>query len=180
MIDKPVATHRIKAEELRLLERIAIFRDLTEDQLHKMLGVMSRRHSPPGEIIVQEGDLGETMFVLVNGTVEVSKSLTLRLSDGDFGSGEKTLLRLSANDGAFFGEMAMLESSERSATVSALTECEMLELSKDDFAALCSNEPELGFRVLSNIVRVLSARLRKANSDVLKLTTALSIALSNR
>lgn len=121
------------------------------------------------------------MYILVSGRVEVSRTLTLRLSEGGFGEGEKTFTQLDGKDHPLFGEMALLsEGSQRGATVTALTLCEMLEIQHGDFDRLCQKDPDLAYKVFRNMARSLSARLRSTNQDVLKLTTALSLALSGR
>jgi CRP-like cAMP-binding protein len=60
----------------------------------------------------------------------------------------------------------------------ALTDCRMLEISKSDFLRLAEENPRIGYRITRNIVQMLCSRLRKTDEDTIKLTTALSIALS--
>ncbi len=69
------------------------------------------------------------------------------------------------------------ESAERSASVIAKTKCSVAVLTHDTFFQLTESDHEIGYRVLMNIVRIVSGRLEKTTKDVLKLTTALSLAL---
>jgi len=110
--------------------------------------------------------------------VEVTKSLTLFTSRDGLDTRDKSLMRISSRDHAIFGEMSLLNpDTERSATVKALTPCRLGIIRQQDFIQLCESDPELGYRVMKNMAEILSDRLRKANQDILKLTTAFSLAL---
>jgi CRP/FNR family transcriptional regulator, cyclic AMP receptor protein len=117
------------------------------------------------------------MYIIQDGTVEVVKNLILENMDEDDADRGKVFTHLSAADHAVFGEIALLEESKRTATIRALTDCVFYEIGKDDFLLLAEKDFELGYRVLLNLSRIVSARLRKADEDTIKLTTALSIIL---
>lgn len=159
------------------LGEVPLFRGLTREQLERALDAMEKQDMAPGEVIIREGEPGDVLYVLLEGTVEVSKTLLLRVARYDYNEREKTLSRMEGEDRAFFGEMALFGGEPRSATVTALTRCRLLTLDRRAFERLGEEDPEMGYKILRNIVDVLCERLRKANQDVLKLTTALSIAL---
>ena len=168
-------------EEIGVLARVALFQGLADSQIERILRHSKRRQYKEEEIIIQEGDRGDCMFILVAGRVQVSRTLTLRLSEGGFGEGEKSFTQLDGEGHPLFGEGSLLvEDSVRGATVTALTPCEVLEIHHNDFETLCREDPDLAYKVFRNMARELNARLRRTNQDVLKLTTALSIALSGR
>ena len=77
----------------------------------------------------------------------------------------------------FFGEIALLEAMKRTATIKAVSDCTLYEIRKDDFLALAESNFELGYRIALNLARIVSTRLRKADDETIKLTTALSIIL---
>jgi CRP-like cAMP-binding protein len=87
------------------------------------------------------------------------------------------MTRLMAGDGVSFGEMALLENEVRSATVTALTDCRLLELHRDEFLGVVRQYPPMGNKLLLRLAQLLSRHLRKTNQDVVKLTTALAISL---
>ncbi|MCX5907032.1 MAG: cyclic nucleotide-binding domain-containing protein, partial [Deltaproteobacteria bacterium] len=91
---------------------------------------------------------------------------------------DKILSKISAKDDAFFGEVALFEQDKRTATVVALTDCSLQEIGKAEFLRLAEENPRLGFKITRNIAELLCSRLRRTGEDVVKLTTALSIALS--
>lgn len=168
------------AETVSVLASIPLFRGLTAEQLKVMERVARKKRFPKDGVIIREGDQGDVMYVLARGSVQVSRTVTLSLSRSGVGEGEKSFAKLDADDHPAFGEMAILEKSLRGATVTALSDCDLLEISHGDFERLCHEDPVLGYQVIRNIASQLSTRLRRTNQDVLKLSTALSLALSRR
>lgn len=167
-------------EAASLLAKIPLFAELSLDQLEAMESVSRITRCLKGEVIIREGEHGDVMYILTGGSVQVSRTVTLSLSRTGVGEGEKSFAQLDATDHPAFGEMALLEDSLRGATVTALTDCEFLQIAHDDFERLCHEDPVLGYKIIRNIASQLSARLRRTNQDVLKLSTALSLALSRR
>lgn len=163
-----------------VLARVPLFQGLSPKQLEAVETIAKTEHWSKGATICHEGDLGEVMYLLIKGTVEVSRTVTLSLSRGGVGEGEKSFAHLDAAEHPAFGEMSLLESSLRGATVSAETDCTLLAVANQDFDRLCRQDPVLGYIVIRNMASQLSARLRRTNQDVLKLSTALSLALSRR
>ena len=163
--------------DLAFLRKVPIFADLSDEQIRKMSSIMRREEFGPGDVVIREGDMGDEMYILEEGTVDVSKVVMLRVGRHDFGQREKTIARLSGEHPVFFGAMAMLEREGRSATVTAVTRCRLLVIEREDFERVCEEDPLMGYRMVTNIARVVSGRLRDTNQDVLKLTTALSLAL---
>jgi CRP-like cAMP-binding protein len=88
------------------------------------------------------------------------------------------MVRLNARFVSFFGDMAMFENEVRSATITAATDCLLYEVGRADFERLALEDPPLGYQLVRRIATVLCGRVRQGNQDILKLTTALSIALS--
>ncbi len=161
-----------------LLKEPEIFRNLSPDQIREILGIARRVSFPAGSVIMKEGDIGDTMYIMMEGTVEVVKSLIL----GDFddeqeATSNKVFTRLDASEHAVFGEIALLEAQKRTATIKAVTDCQLYEIRKDDFLNLAEADCSLGFRILLNMARIVSTRLRKSDEETVKLTTALSIIL---
>ena len=158
-----------------LLQKIYLFQDLKEDEIHQVLDRTSLREFPEGAVIIQEGEPGDSLFIMAAGEVEITKQLTLVLDEDT--PKERVMIRLKAENGVYFGEMALLESEIRSATVTASTDCSLLELHQKDFLALLEQHPVMGVKLLLRLSQILSQHLRKTNQDVVKLTTALAISL---
>jgi CRP-like cAMP-binding protein len=154
------------------------FRNIPPELIRSILSIAKRVHFPAGEIIVKEGDIGETMYIMMEGTVEVIKSLVISdLDDEQDEEKNKVFTRLDARDHAVFGEISLLDAMKRTATIKSVTDCTLYEIKKDDFLVLAENNYELGFRIALNLARIIGARLRKADEETIKLTTALSFIL---
>jgi len=119
--------------------------DITQLKTGKPEGIR-REYFEPNEIIFRQGDRGDWLYVLVDGEVEVVRSVP--------GQGEVTLRTLRA--GECFGEIALVSDQPRSATVRSLTSVNVLALDRDAFQALFSNLPPLrGF-----FEQLIEARLK--------------------
>ncbi|HSE97623.1 MAG TPA: cyclic nucleotide-binding domain-containing protein, partial [Blastocatellia bacterium] len=105
--------------------------ELVELKLSSSTG-MSQEHFEPGEEVFHQGDLGDRIYIIVNGQAEVVRE--------DNGS-EMVLARLGA--GEYFGEMALLRQTTRSATVRCITPMDTLSLHKREFGLLTTYLPEL-------------------------------------
>lgn len=156
----------------------SLFRKLDDRELEEVLSATRERRFHKDETIMHEGDQGDTMYMVIEGELGVSKSLTLKFGDGDFRKAEKVLTRYRPEDHAIFGEMALIGRERRSASIVARTDCLLLELKRDDFIRLIGDNPKLGVKILLNLSEFLINRLKQSSDDVIRLTTALSIALS--
>lgn len=155
--------------------KLFIFQDMEEAEIHQVLGRTRRWEIPAGGVIIQEGEPGDSLFIMQAGEVEITKQLTLVLDEDT--PKERVMIRLKAENGVYFGEMALLENETRSATVTASTDCALLELHQKDFLELIERNPAMGVKLLLRLAQVLSRHLRKTNQDVVKLTTALAVSL---
>ena len=120
---------------------------------------------PKGRAIVEEGSLGESMFVLMRGKVRVEK----RTPAED----RYTVTFLSDEKGDFFGELGLLDSDRRSATVTAESDCEVIVIERDRFLQFGNANPVAGLSITRRIASNLATRLRRANDDVITLFAAL-------
>jgi CRP/FNR family transcriptional regulator len=103
-----------------------------------------------GEIIIRQGEVGNCMYVIQEGKVEV-------LIEKD---GEEVQIAVR-NEGDFIGEMAIFERDVRSATIRALGQVRMLTIDKKNFLRRISQDPSLAFR----IVETLSYRIRELSEE---------------
>jgi CRP/FNR family transcriptional regulator, cyclic AMP receptor protein len=153
--------------EIDRLKQIALFSEFAGDssKIEKIASMMKKKQVRAGEIIIREGDEGDTLFIILNGSVRIQKT-TLQ-------NEPYTVVILKESHNVYFGELALIDNDRRSATVVAESDCELLSLSRKDFSTLCEEDFELGFRVVMQIARKLSGSLRKMNQDVITLFEAL-------
>jgi CRP-like cAMP-binding protein len=158
------------------LSRTAIFAGMPEEKIAKLVALVKVQSVPSNQVIMKEGESGSTLFILLSGEVEVTKSLVFRSGSPD--PLDKSLIRLSSKNFPFFGEMSLFErSSARNATVRTVTPCKFAVIDLADLVRLSETDYEIGYRTFLNIAWSLSDRLNKTNNDLLKVTTALGIAL---
>jgi len=169
--------HDRKQSDIEFLRRISIFRELGPAQLEKLQQIVKPLRYEAGTIIMREGDLGDSIFLMKSGVVELSKSMVLKGEGHSFEDRDKTVTRLEADRDGFFGEIALLHRTARTATVKSLTPCELCQISKEEFERLTEGDTELGFKVIRAISKILCERLTTATQDIIKLTTALSILI---
>jgi glutaminase len=139
------------------LQAMDILRGLESDEIALLHSIVTVAHYAAGEIIVREGDPADALFLLAGGLVNV----WLRLGDG---TRRKRLATIAP--GVAFGELAIFDGGTRSADVIAdqPAVCYVLPLPKlDELAAL---HPGIRVKLLSNIGRELSARLRRADAEI--------------
>ena len=135
-----------------LLRRCALFAHVPEDGLRTIAGQMRRRRFRRNEVIFHQGDIGDSLQVVASGAVKI----VLPSADGD----EAIIASLHA--GEFFGELALLDSSPRSTTATALEPTETLALPREQFLQLLSHDPDL----VNALLHALAEELRRLTGHV--------------
>ncbi len=138
----------IRQEIIRELRNVELFRPLSFDQLVELASSASKLLFSKGEILVQQGDSGDSLFIITDGKVDVS------ISDG---VGRKTHLA-DLQSGDYFGEMSLLTGEPRSASVIAIQETQVIVVEKKGMAELLEQE--------GAIIEPLSAMLAKRLEDL--------------
>lgn len=164
--------------ENQQFEKYRIFNNLDNIQIGHFEKVIEEKTFTAGKVIFAEGDIGDSLFLLLDGEVEINQALTLQLTKNDYDTREKSIINLSSIDHPVFGEMSILGTEDkRTATVKAISNCTMGIIMKHDLFDICQTDPEIGFVVMKNIASIVTDNLIKANINVLKLTTAFSLIL---
>jgi CRP-like cAMP-binding protein len=141
-------------EKLAVISSSPLFEMLSSTELAHLAELAEQRRYAAGEVVFEEGERGDSLYVIVRGEMEV-----LRRD----GSGTPRLLTvLTAPD--FFGEMSLIDKEYRSATVRAHTEAVLLRLTTHNLAAFRQANRDGFTFVVINIARILSARVREANA----------------
>lgn len=133
--------------------------------LTELAGILSMENFKTGDEIIREGQIGDTLYILYEGTVQVLRNT---LSNEPF-----AVVNLSASQNVFFGEVALIDKDTRSASVKALSDCKVLGLTGKDFISLCEKENKFGYKVMRRIAVRLAQSLRRSTSDSLTLFQAL-------
>jgi len=137
---------------LKLLRKIPFLSQLAPRDLKEIYKISKIREYGPGETIFRKSSEPEGMFIVLSGRVKIFTR--------SGGKKRKTFAYLE--EGAFFGEMALLEGKTRSASAEASSFTKLLVISKTDFRRLLLGDPELTLYLLKTV----SERLRRANEEV--------------
>ena len=141
-------------DKLALLRRSPLFDQLSPPELEVVAELSKPLRFARGQPIFEEGEMGDCLYVLASGEVEVSRR---------DGSGEaKPVARLGPPE--FFGEMSLIDREQRSATVRAATDVVALQLTAENFTTFRKHSRDGFTFVVLNIARVLSTRLRETTA----------------
>lgn len=159
---------------------IPVFQGLEPAELGKVESIFHEETRVAGSVVVTEGQTGEEMFILVRGRVQISKAMLLAGMSVpllNMTSPRKVLATLDDSTHPVFGEVALIDSDQRSATVTAISDSIFLVTSRELFFDLARREPELGVKLLLTLGKRMAATIRRSNAEVVKLTTALALSL---
>lgn len=131
---EPKQTDLHSIEDIKkILGQIEIFEPLNENEIEILAENLKVKPYKYGDAVITEGERGESMFVLVEGLLRVS----VRNSEGN------NITVASLHAGEFFGEISLFTGEVRTATVTAETDCLVLEITKDSIMPLIKNRVDL-------------------------------------
>lgn len=136
-----------------VLGQVPIFAKMSTKSLRRLASTAHSRHFAAGDFILTEGEPGIALYVLASGEAEVIRGVQQGTP--------QTLATLRPGD--FFGEMALLETYVRTASVRAVNDCECITLTKWDFMAELRRTPDIAVEmlpVLGQRIRELEQRLQ--------------------
>lgn len=141
-------------DKLAVLSGSPLFEMLSNQELEYVADLSRPRRVGAGQIIFEEGELGDSVYVIASGEVEILRR--------DAGGEQKVIAVLGLQQ--FFGEMSLIDKEYRSATVRARGECDLLHLTAENLTTFRKHHRDGFTFVIINIARMISARLREANT----------------
>jgi CRP-like cAMP-binding protein len=130
-------------EKVLFLKSIDLFSQIPGEDLAQVALISTEESREPGDEIFAEGEIGDALYLVLEGKVRVHRQ-------------DRVIAELGERE--CFGEMALLDTEPRSATVTALSGTQLLKITREDFEEIMSEKPEIGM----GIIKVLSRRLRNA------------------
>lgn len=177
MVNEP-SSFREAIMDVGALRDFSIFKGLEESEIKHFADKATSVDVKIGNNFIVEGDVGDSVFLLLEGEVEINQALTLTMNKGEADNREKAIIKLTSEIKPLFGEMSLFnEGDRRTASVKALTDCKLAKITKEELFEMCDAHPDTGYKVMQNLCRTLCGNLVKANQNVLKLTTAFSLIL---
>ncbi|MGH2994234.1 MAG: Crp/Fnr family transcriptional regulator [Solirubrobacterales bacterium] len=135
-----------------LLQRVPLFNELSREELERISRVAVPRSYPKGVRVFHEGDHSDACYIVRSGDLRVTREHP----DG------RAIALATLGSGDIFGELAMLDGEARSASVEALTDCQLLALPAADVRRLLQSSSEITVK----LVVALTRRLREANERI--------------
>jgi CRP/FNR family transcriptional regulator/CRP/FNR family cyclic AMP-dependent transcriptional regulator len=135
-----------------LLKEIELFSELNENELNEVAATAQVKHLEADHAIFHEGDTSDAIYITITGRVKIVTTS----SDG------KEFILTVLGAGQVFGEMGLLETAPRSASVITVTDVELLVIKREEFEHLLSSSPGISRKLMT----ILSRRLRRANSKM--------------
>src|SRR5271167_4455896 len=139
---------------LQLLKNVVLFKDLSMRDLAMVNSLMHERSYIADEVIFDEGAEGQGLFLVLSGRVKIVLPASAN-----------TLL-LELGPGAFFGEVALLDQSVRTAQARAIEDTQIVALFRAEFYSLLETHSAIASRISFQLARVLAARLRQTVLNV--------------
>ena len=133
------------------------FADFTREDIERLASFMRAYRAGTGEMIIREGDVDDSLLLIIEGRVEIVKSDS---------HGEPRPMTV-VGPGAMLGEMSMIDGEPRFATCVAQEPTTFSVLSRDDMVRIIIEEPGLASKILIKLVTLLSQRLRATSSNLL-------------
>ncbi len=143
-------------DDLAFFRDVILFHGLSTRQLGRLMQAMQRRTYHAGEELFVEGQIGKAVFIIRSGRVE----LTRNVGGGDV----RTLGLLGA--GQIFGELALIEQRERTASATVIDDGAIYLLYTATLESLIRRYPDIGIKLMKNMAIMISALLRKTNREV--------------
>lgn len=145
-----------KAERLK---RMKIFKDFGNEEILKVARVAMEKIYPAGGVIIKEGEVGEGLFSIVDGEVEIRKRMP-------GGQTEKSLAVLKEGD--HFGEMGLIDGKSASASVVAIRPTICFVVKRNDYHDLLGKEPIIAMKLYRYYTTTLCERLRRTDAFLLE------------
>ena len=141
------------AKMLDELNELFLFQLLNKEEIKEIADAFCAKTYGEGTKIFSENDRGDALYIVKTGSVKITKK-----DD----AGEKEIITLLPGD--FFGEIALFECVDRTATVRAAQESCILEIHREKFDIIFSQKPHIAAKILYQMMFEMSRRLRRANS----------------
>lgn len=164
---------KVERSIIDVLKGVPIFEGLSNRELQNVARIAYQRHYSTGEVIIHEGQNAAGMYIMVDGQAEVIKAL----EDG-------TILHLTTlENSGLFGEVGLLDSSPRTATVKATRDSSIIGFFRPELLELINSNPRLASKVILKLGQILTTRFRlihgefeKAQAEIGRLKAQLTAA----
>jgi CRP/FNR family cyclic AMP-dependent transcriptional regulator len=152
-----------------VLSKVPAFSNLRTRELKEVAAIVHKREYRAGEPVFYQGDPGLGMYIIQDGEVSIV------ISDKDGTQKELAVL----TDGDFFGELALLDESPRSAGAICKTDCTLIGFFRPDLFDLIEKRSDLGIKIVLKLAEIVAERLRKTDKELSKVRSQLDRFLTS-
>ena len=170
--DTPIITTRLPVKEIEkrgmaeevvasiqeVLGRVDLFNGLDQQELERVADVCHQRSCRQGELVFGQDSAGDELYVVKSGKV------VLQIKGR--GHQPATVVHM-VEEGQVFGEVALIDGESRAAGATAVSDCDMVILPREDLCRVLEADDHIGYVVMRNLAAILASRLRKANLQLM-------------
>ena len=153
-----------------LLSKVPAFGSLTTRELKEVGAIVHKRQYRTGEPVFYQGDPGLGMYMIQEGEVSIAL--------GSKDALEEELATLTEGD--FFGEIALMDESPRTANAICKSDCTLIGFFRPDLFELIEKKPRLGTKIVIKLAEIIAQRLRKTDKELSKIKSQLDRHLAEQ
>ncbi len=153
-----------------LLSKVPAFGSLTTRELKEVASIVHKRQYRTGEPVFYQGDPGLGMYMIQEGEVSIA------LGSKDALEEELAVL----TEGDFFGEIALMDESPRTANAICKSDCTLIGFFRPDLFELIEKKPRLGTKIVIKLAEIIAQRLRKTDKELSKIKSQLDRLLAEQ
>jgi len=144
---------------MEMLRKIPFFQGLKDEVMEKICNLATEREVAEGEVLFEQGDPGDSMYIVLSG-----EGIVLKTIEDEGEKREKSLGFVEKDD--LFGEMAFFDDQPRSATIKASTDMKLLRLGKEDLEKFFVEDSQSASIVFNEVIKVISGKLRDSAREL--------------
>lgn len=148
------------SDDATLILNSSLGAELGAGEAGKIAGLMSSRQLGDGEFLLQEGTVDNTLYVLVQGKLEVIRHV----------GADQTASLAVLREGDLVGELSFLDGEPHTVGLRALTDCKVLGLARESFERLIESDPHLVYKVMRAVARAAHRTMHRMNTDFIELS----------
>jgi CRP-like cAMP-binding protein len=146
------------SETAFVMKNVPVFGGLKKRELREIEQLVHHREYTDGEVIFNHGDPGLGMYIIISGSVQIVNNQ----------DPANIIVYSELDDGDFFGDMALVDESDRSATALSKGNTRLIAFFKPELHDIMIRFPSLGNKLLMNLAGVIATRLRKTNENLIE------------
>jgi len=149
----------------------SIFKELNKNEAEKLIKIFEEKHIPKDTLLIKEGEIGDSAFLLIEGKISVTKETIY---------GEDYVVTIIEGGGdEFFGEVNLIDEGIRTSTIRTIEDSIILEVTRSRLKNFMDANKEIGYKIMWYLAKSCAKHLRKADNDIITLFNALVEVVEN-